>query len=206
MSRSPAPSRGNGQAQPPDSPGLPQLLVRMRAGDREAAAQFMNEYHPLIRRRIRGKLRAGSPMRRIVDTMDIFSTVGRRLDLYVSSGQLNAEHERALWKLMMEMIRHAIGDKSRVMERLQRVEREDSPFAQGLLLRLQSSEEPGQPGAETVIARAFDLLRDPVDRQILRHWLNDHPLVTIAHLVELTPDAVRQRWHRIRKLLQERLR
>ena len=57
------------------------LLRRMRNGDREAAAQFITRYEDRIRRRIRGKLNPS--VRRLFDSQDIFSTIGRRLDQYV---------------------------------------------------------------------------------------------------------------------------
>ena len=49
-----------GAMTPGEAPGgvsLEDLVLRMRAGDRDAAAEFMTGYGPLIRRRVRGKLK-----------------------------------------------------------------------------------------------------------------------------------------------------
>src|SRR5262245_43990251 len=73
---------------------VPELLARMRAGDRQAAAVFITRYESKIRRRVRGKLSLS--MRRIFDSQDIVSTLGRRLDLYVRSGKLEAQSEQQL--------------------------------------------------------------------------------------------------------------
>ncbi|MFM9994440.1 MAG: hypothetical protein ACKVU4_01420, partial [Phycisphaerales bacterium] len=62
------------------------LLQRMRRGDRAAAGEFVNRYGSRLLRRIRSKL--SQPMRRVFDSVDILSTLARRLDRFVSSGQL----------------------------------------------------------------------------------------------------------------------
>ena len=70
------------------------LLQQMRAGDRGAAAVFVTRYGSRIRRRIRGKL--SRAMRRIFDSQDILSTLGRRLDSFVHSGGVQATSEAAI--------------------------------------------------------------------------------------------------------------
>ena len=60
---------------------LDSLVSRMAAGDREAVGTFLSLYGPMIRRRVRGKLRMS--VRRLFDSQDILSTVGRRLDTIV---------------------------------------------------------------------------------------------------------------------------
>ena len=96
--------------------GVQLLLDRMRSGDRVAAAVFITRYGSRIRRRIHGKL---SPaMRRIFDSQDILSTLGRRLDQYVRFGRLAAASEDELWALVFRMAENAVIDKARVFRRL----------------------------------------------------------------------------------------
>ena len=85
-----------------------ELVRRMRSGDRDAAAEFISRYDSRIRRRIRGKL--GPAMRRLFDSQDIVSTLGRRLDLYVRSGRLEAVSGDQLWSLIMKMAEHGVID------------------------------------------------------------------------------------------------
>jgi len=178
------------------------LLPRMRSGDREAAAAFITRYGSRIRRRIQGKL---SPaMRRIFDSQDILSTVGRRLDLYVRSGSLEANSENQLWKLLFKMANNAVVDKARVMRRLREVEDEDSPFAQTLLQELNRAERRGLDAVEIEIETARNYITDPVDRRILTLWLVGTPHATIAEDVELTSVNVRKRWQKIKERLHER--
>jgi DNA-directed RNA polymerase specialized sigma24 family protein len=178
------------------------LLSRMRSGDREAAATFITRYDARLRRRIRGKLTPA--MRRLFDSQDIVSTVGRRLDLYVLSGRLEAASEGQLWALVLRMANNAVIDKSRVFRRLQKVEDEDSPLAQELLKRLREAERESDERIVIEIERAMGLLDDVIDRQILHLWLAGSRHSEIALDVDIAPTAVRKRWQKIRSTLQAR--
>jgi DNA-directed RNA polymerase specialized sigma24 family protein len=180
------------------------MLGRMRRGDRDAAAAFLTTYGSRIRRRIRGKLRPG--MRRIFDSQEILSTVGRRLDLYVRAGRLQAQSADQLWALIFRMVDNAVVDKGRVYQRLQRAEDEDGPFAQELLRRLRWAEQAGgDDDVDIEIDRAVKLLPDRTDRDILSLWLVGTRHSEIATFVNLNPPAVRQRWRKIRCRLQRDL-
>jgi DNA-directed RNA polymerase specialized sigma24 family protein len=179
------------------------LLARMRAGDREAVAQFLTCYGPYIRRRVRGKL---SPsMRRLFDSQELLSTLGRRLDRYVRAGRLNTMSNPQFWTLIFKMLDTAIIDKGRVMRRLNAIEGEDSPIAQAILRRMEHGEAAASQGAEVELDELLRLLRNPTERQIVSLWLMGHSLRVIADYVGLTPQATRQRWLMIRQRLREAL-
>lgn len=179
------------------------LVERMRCGDRTAAALFITRYGSRIRRRIRGKL---SPaMRRIFDSQDILSTLGRRLDQYVRLGHMEVADEGELWALIFRMADNAIIDKARVFGRLQRAEAEDGTVAQELMHRLRAAERESESGVEVEIGRVLDMIKDATDRQILYLWLMDTTHVAISEHIGLTSAAVRKRWQKIRALLHERL-
>jgi DNA-directed RNA polymerase specialized sigma24 family protein len=180
-----------------------QLLTRMRAGDRQAAALFLSGYGDLIRRRVRGKL--GASVRRMFDSLDILSTVGRRFDRYVRDGKLQAVDEPQLWSLLFRMAEAAVVDKVRAVKRLQLAEGEDGPIARELLARIDSAERGGASGADIVLEKALGALPFDDDRSILTLWLADWPLFRIAEALGTTPAAVRQRWRAIRELLREKL-
>lgn len=179
-----------------------ELLLRMQAGDRDAAAEFLMRYESRIRRRIRGKL--GTAIRRLFDSLDILSTLGRRLDLYVMSGRLQVASEAQLWNLLFRMADNALVDKARVFRRLQAVEGEDSEFAQQLALRLREAEIQGDSGVEIEIDKCLREIEDPIDRRILSLWLTGEPHTSIAEYVDLAPTAVRKRWERIKAQLRRR--
>lgn len=181
---------------------IDELLLRMKAGDRDAAAEFLMRYHSRIRRRIRGKL--GPHIRRLFDSLDILSTIGRRLDLYVMSGRLQAASEAQLWNLLFKLADNAMVDKARIFKQLQDAEGEDSEFAQQFAHRLHDAEHDGTTGAELEIENCLRLLDDPVDRKILSLWLLGETHAVIAEHVDLGAAAVRKRWERIKSQLKER--
>lgn len=186
-----------------DHDRLADLVQRMRAGDRQAAAEFMIEYGPLLRRRVRGKL--GAAMRRLFDSQEILSTVGRRLDRYVRVGGLEAESPGQLLQLVFRMAEGAVIDKVRVFKRLERVEGEDSHFAQAFSSRLHDADTDQSDGAVISLDAALRVLTSDIDRQILTMWLNGTQHNVIAWDLGMTPAAVRQRWKTIRDRLKESL-
>ena len=157
------------EGQPVSQENVELLLRRMRNGDREAAAQFIIRYEDRIRRRIRGKLNPS--MRRLFDSQDIFSTVGRRLDQYVRTGKLEAQSEHQFWALIFRMATNAVIDKSRMYRRLQKAEGLDSQFAQELMSRFRQAERRDKQGVEIEIDNVVNLLSDDIDREILTQWL-----------------------------------
>ncbi len=142
-------------------------------------------------------------MRRIFDSQDILSTLGRRLDDYVREGRVAAQSEDQFWSLVMTMARHAVIDKARICQRLHAVESDDARLASALRERLER--EPSNGGAGATIQRAFEVLDDPVDQEILHLWLTGAPHSQTALAVNMTHAAVRKRWQIIRERLQERL-
>ena len=179
-----------------------QLLRKMWAGDRGAAAVFVTRYGSQIRRRIRGKL---SPaMRRIYDSQEILSTLGRRLDQFVRSGKLEAANEQQLWALVFRMANNAVIDKARVFRRLQQVEDEDGVFAQELSRHLRQALHTRTEGVDIEVDRALNVLPDRTDREILSLWLVGTHHTAIAEHLDLSATAVRKRWQKIKWKLRRR--
>lgn len=190
--------------QPGHSPE--RLLSRLRAGDREAAAEFALRYGPRIRRRVAGKL--GPRMRRIFDSQDILSTVLRRFDNYVQKREFDSATEEQLLALVVRIAENAVIDKARIVQRLERAESADGEIARALLDRLR---EPGADpddasAVDRFLDRAFDALDNPIDRQILWFWLAGRKHSDAAEYLDIPPDRVRKRWERIRASLGESLR
>lgn len=188
---------------PIPTPPVTDLLTRMRGGDRDAAASFLVNYGDLIRRRVRGKL--GASVRRMFDSLDILSTIGRRFDRYVRDGKLQAVDEPQLWALLFRMAEAAVIDKVRIVKRLQIAEGEDGTIARELLARIEAAENGADDGAEIILERALAALRSDDDRTVLTLWLADWPLFRIAEAMGIPPATARQRWHAIRLLLKEKL-
>jgi DNA-directed RNA polymerase specialized sigma24 family protein len=191
-------ARGHDPSIPPCT--VADLLDRMRAGDRAAAAIFVRDYGARIRRRVRGKL---SPaMRRLFDSQEILSTLGRRLDLFVLTGRVEATTEAQLWALVFRAADNALIDKHRAIKRLRAVEGEDSPLAQRLLSQLRSVGPESDQAADIELQRVFLTLDDPLDRTILALWFNDTPRAVVSEVSGLSIHAVDKRWTRIKARLR----
>lgn len=177
------------------------LLARMRSGDRTAAAEFLSRYAPMIRRRVRGKINPA--MRRLFDSQEIMSTVGRRLDAFIGAGRLHADSMNQFWALVFRMADNSLIEKARVFRSLEAKEGEDSPFARSVADRLRACErqDPDSPLIE--IDRALGSLEDGTDREILSLWLMGSNHNEIGTTIGLAPTAVRKRWQGIRGKLRQ---
>lgn len=172
-----------------------ELLERMRAGDREAAAEFMSRFGARIRRRIRGKLQPS--LRRLVDTDEVLSTLGRRLDEYVREGRLRALGEEELWSLVFRIADHTLIDMRRDLTRLNAATSRSGPLAD-----LMAARGSGSPGERVDLERVYAALPNGEDRQILSLWLTETPYDVMAQLVGASPECLRKRCERIREHLR----
>ncbi len=179
------------------------LVQRIREGDRHAAADYGMSMAPIIRRRIRGKL--GPRMRTLFDSLDIVSTVLRRLDLYVVAGQIRATTEDELRALIMTITQHALLDKARMYERLRAAEGEDRNLARLMLDRTRDGENLDDAALDVTLEQAVSSLSNETDQTILWLWLTgiDHGLT--AQIVGISLEHVRKRWERIRSRLRRTL-
>jgi DNA-directed RNA polymerase specialized sigma24 family protein len=170
------------------------LLWAMRSGDRDAAAAFITRYGPRLRRRVRGKL--SRAMRRVLDSQDILSTVGRRLDGYVRTGSLAAQSVGELWSLVLTMAEHAVVDRALEVQRQWRATRE---------MPLERTSGHDRTAASPLpLDRAMETVTDEKNRQILSLWLDGSSHGLIAARLGLSHAAVRQRWHRMVSDLRRR--
>ncbi|HPO93941.1 MAG TPA: hypothetical protein PL072_10770 [Phycisphaerales bacterium] len=201
-------SRTRGAADRAGDEVLEGLIARMRAGERDAVGEYIRLYGPFLQRRARGKLGAG--LRRLVDSVDMVSTVGRRLDKYVQGRRMACRSPAEFNKLVTRVLDAATVDKVRALSRLRRAEAEDAAMSRAILERGGRGGADGEwsdEGWSEWVESAMSVLPTDEDRELLRMWLNDVPLFRIAEQLsvpgrEVTPAAVRQRW----KTIRERLR
>ncbi len=175
----------------------------LRELDREAVAAFLVAFGPQLRRRIRGKLSAR--VRRLYDSQEILSTVGRRLDRYVLLGRLSICTEEQLRSLVSRIAIAAIADKARATARIGRVERPDGELVADDERRRGRAPMQSEMSSGGELDRAVRALRDPIDREILVLWLRGTPHNVTASVLGMAPTAVRKRWQSIRQRLREHL-
>jgi DNA-directed RNA polymerase specialized sigma24 family protein len=180
--------------------GLADAVNRIRGGDREAAADFVRRFEPLLRRRIRSRI--GRAVRRVFDSEDIFSTVCRRLDEFVLSGSVRATTVPEMLSLIQAIAQRSVIDKARIVERLMRVEAEDGPLAYEILQHAGSGAQ-SDVQFQGSIERWAGHLDNPMDRLILFHWLWGEPQAATATHLGISHDLVRKRWQLIRERLKQ---
>lgn len=182
------------------------LLERMRAGDREAAAEFMAANADLIRRRYRRKL--GPGMRRLFDSMELLSTITRRLDRCIRAQSLRAESDVQLWALIYQIADNCLTNRVKIYARLKEIEGggEDSEIVRLLTDRMRAAESMATAhGPEVELESVFALLDDQTDREILSGWLRGQTHAITADQLSMTEDAVKKRWQRVRQSLRDSL-
>lgn len=168
------------------------LLVRMRDGDRDAAATFLKEYGPRFLRRVRDKI--GRRMRNLYDSADLMSTLGRRFDEFVRLRQISAADPRELWRLLDVMIDHAVIEKARKADSVRRLDesRGTSEYAAASPREAEQMDEQRRQ-----LERVWESLPREVDREIMLLRLHGLTHETIALTVGLEPANVRYRWSAI---------
>lgn len=167
------------------------LLERVRRGDRDAAAELIRQYEPVIRRRIRGRL--GAEMRRVVDSMDIVSTVARRLDRCVREGRVEASNDAQLWCLLRQITDNAFKEKGRAFQRMRR-------FEKNLAASTRETSEAEIAGTDSESARmAVGLLSRPEEMELALLRSAGVSFSRIAQVMGISIVAARQRWRYLRR-------
>lgn len=176
------------------------LFERVRAGDREAAAVFLKRHEDLFRRRIRRGMSRG--LRRVCDSVDVFSTILRRMDEYIARGHLHIDTEAQFWGLVRQILSHSLADQGRLRRRLEGLDGEDAALGRSLADRVDADERRGLEATET-IASVLEQLVDERDREQVLLWMNGATASYIATLWGTSPDAVRQRWRSLRTRIRD---
>lgn len=97
--------------QPPssDSARFEALIRQVRAGDQQAAADLVRAYEPYIRRAARNRLR-NSPLRRVLDSLDVCQSVLVSLFHRTAQGQYELETPEQLQRLLVRMVHNKVAD------------------------------------------------------------------------------------------------
>lgn len=182
------------------SPDAVVLLERIRNGDREAAAEFVLHHRAAIQRRFRQRM--GLRVRRLLDSLDLVSTIARRLDAVVRIGNVRSLDDAQLWALVVQIGSNALTEMGRVQARLDRVEGPDSEIARVLRCRLARAQRREPEGAMIEVDRILRVIPHDIDRHILTLWLSGYEHAEIAEEIGIAPATVRQRWSRLCTMLR----
>jgi RNA polymerase sigma-70 factor (ECF subfamily) len=93
-------------------PDFADLLSRIRAGDEQAARDFVGAYEPYIRRVVRFRM-ADARLNRAVDSVDICQSVLASFFLRAAAGQYDLDDPRQLLALLASMARNKLAHQVR---------------------------------------------------------------------------------------------
>jgi RNA polymerase sigma-70 factor (ECF subfamily) len=83
--------------------GFPELILRVRAGDADAAAEVVRRYEP--------EIRTDPGLRRLLDSMDVVQSVLGNCFVRAAAGQFDLERPEQLLKLLVTMARNKLRDQ-----------------------------------------------------------------------------------------------
>jgi RNA polymerase sigma-70 factor (ECF subfamily) len=96
----------------PEETPFQDLVLRVRAGDEEAAAELLRRYEPVIRRMVRIRLVDGR-LRRVLDSADICQSVMASFFVRAALGQYELATPDQLLRLLSSMARNKLIDQAR---------------------------------------------------------------------------------------------
>ncbi len=169
-----------------------ELLLRVRAGDQEAARDLVQRYEPTIRRTVRLRL-ADSRLSRLLDSIDICQSVLAGFFVRAAAGQFDIEQPEQLLKLLVTMARNKLAFEARAQQRQRRDCRRVQ--AGGLEEDLIASNEPS-PSVNLSGRELFDeaqRLMSADERQLVELRREGLEWGAIAEKLEGSPEALRKK-------------
>ena len=173
------------------------LIARLRAGDAQAAAEFVRHYEPAIRLRIRVWLRMqDARLRRVFDSVDICQSVMASFFVRASAGQLDLDQPEKVVALLVQMARHKLAHqiqkqqaKRRDIRRVQGVPSHDLDVAC-------SDPSPSEWCAGQELLQEIHKRLSPEERRLADHRAEGRDWAAISAEVGGTPDGVRMQLSR----------
>ena len=176
------------------------LIVRVRAGDEQAAAELVRRYEPAIRRAARVRL-VDSRLNRLLDSMDICQSVMASFFVRAALGQFELETPDQLLRLLATMTRNKLAGQVKGHGAARRNFRRVSAAQGDRDLEAGHGAEqiagPGPTPSRDLAARELleEALRrlSPVERRILDCREQGGQWDQIAIQLGTSPDAIRKR-------------
>src|SRR5271165_875056 len=100
------------------------FLLRIRAGDEQAAVELVRRYESAVRVEVRMRL-ADSRLRRVLDSMDVCQSVLASFFVRVAAGQYDLERPEQLVRLLVTIARNKVAYQARRQRAQRRDQRRD---------------------------------------------------------------------------------
>jgi RNA polymerase sigma-70 factor (ECF subfamily) len=172
------------------------FIRRIRAGDEQAAAEFVRRYEPEIRLEVRTWLRLRDPrLRRLFDSIDICQSVLASFFLRVAAGDFDLDRPDQLAALLMGIARNKLSEYVRHHQRLRRdVRRVETAGPEALEVPV--VETPSQQVAGKELLAAFRSRLTEEERKLAELRASGHDWTAVAAELGSTPEACRKQLSR----------
>lgn len=174
--------------------------VRDPAEFRVLMARYLDERRDLIRAAARSKLLPAA--RSLSDSEDVASSVIRRMDAMVNTGEFELRSEHELWALVKLIAERQAIDRGRLATRARSVALDDGP--DGALVVKSLAKTSSDDHAALMLHRFLMALADAEERHLLLLRLRGCSYRVIGQQLGFSEDAAKMRWFRIAKSLRRR--
>lgn len=177
---------------PNDNPDiLTALILEIKQGNQNAAAEFCRQYEPEVRRFIRFRL-TDPRLRRLFDSVDVCQSVMARFFHHVRTGRISVEHPLQLLKLLTTMARNSLLDHARKAKVRHRISGHEADPDQ-----IPSLKDPGIAAVDQIEqADLVSLIRmkmRPEEQLALDKWMLGHGWDALSIEFNCEPDAIRKK-------------
>ncbi len=175
----------------PDTERLAAWIQGIKLGNQTAAAEFVNQYEPELRRFIRYRI-TDPRLRRLFDSVDVCQSVLARFFHHVRTERISVEHPLQLLKLLTTMARNSLVDHARKAKVRHRISGHDGDPEQLPYLK-----DPGiAPVDQAERADLVSLIRSrlrPDEQLTLDKWMLGHGWEALSIEFACEPDAIRKK-------------
>jgi RNA polymerase sigma-70 factor (ECF subfamily) len=173
------------------------LMIRVRSGDHDAAAELVRTFEPEIRLEVRVRLRVqDARMRRVLDSMDITQSVLASFFAGVAVGRFTPKHPKQLLGLLITMTRNKLLTQVRDQRRQRRDIRRVQSIDAAAHALANGDESPSQIVAGMELLREFRSRLTDDERRIAEQRAQGQTWTEIAEELGGTADARRKQLER----------
>jgi RNA polymerase sigma factor (sigma-70 family) len=174
-----------------------ELIIRVQAGDPDAAAELIRDYEPEIRLEVRVRLRLqDARVRRLLDSMDITQSVLASFFAGVAVGRFTPKHPRQLLGLLITMTRNKLLTQVRDQRRQRRDIRRLQPLDAAAHNLADSNESPSQLVAGVELLKEFRKRLSEEETKLAERRGQGLTWGNIAEELGGTPDSRRKQLER----------
>ncbi|MCA9194478.1 MAG: sigma-70 family RNA polymerase sigma factor [Planctomycetales bacterium] len=182
-----------------------EILGRAALGDSEAQVVICQQYERQVR--IVARILLGPQLRLHLDSMDLLQSVHRSLLIGIRSEKFSIESSDKLVALACTIVRRKVARKWRTLRR--QLKHQSSPSGNVVYLTNMLSAISNPHTGPVEIAQFNDQLErlceslHEIERKMLEMRLEGYTSGEVAERLGIHPVAIRVRWTRLRKRLQE---